>query len=226
VDLLWVHAWDFMTPVEEVMRGLDDLVRAGKVLYVGISDTPAWVVSQANTLADLRGWTPFVALQIEYSLVARTPERDLLPMARALDLAVTPWGILGSGVLTGKFNLGSDTVEGRARDGRGQDPEMLRIAGEVGAVARELGCTPTQVAVAWVREQPGVMIPLLGARTVKQLKDNLGALEVRLEPHQMERLQQATSIELGFPHEFLGRDYIRNLIYGGTFDLIDHHRRY
>lgn len=224
VDLFWVHAWDFMTPVDEVVRGLDDLVRSGKVLYVGISDTPAWIVSQAVTMADLRGWSRFVALQIEYSLIARTPERDLLPMARALDLAVTPWGILGSGALTGKYNQQGASVEGRAREGRGQDPEVLRVTGEVMDIAREAGCTPTQVAVAWLRHQPGVMIPLLGARTVKQLEDNLGALDVRLDEHQLKRLDDATTFDLGFPHEFLTREHIRNLTHGGTYDLIDDHR--
>ncbi len=103
IDLFWVHAWDFTTPVEEVMRGLDDLVRAGKVLYVGISDTPAWIISQANTMAELRGWSRFVGLQIRYSLIDGTPERELLPMARAMDMAVTPWSVLGAGVLTGKY---------------------------------------------------------------------------------------------------------------------------
>lgn len=231
VDLFWLHAWDSMTPVDEVMRGLDDLVRSGKVLYVGISDTPAWIVSQANTLADLRGWSPFVALQIEYSLIERTPERDLLPMARALDLAVTPWGVLGSGVLTGKYNKGGgsagtsrEEVTGRAKDGRGREPKYLAVAEVVGAVAAELECTPTQVAVAWTRQQPGVIIPLLGARTEEQLRDNLGALDITLDAEHLRRLDEATRIEPGFPHEFLTRDYIRNLIYAGTFDLIDNHR--
>ncbi len=224
VDLLWVHAWDFLTPVDEVMRGLDDLVRAGKVLYVGISDTPAWIVSRANTLADFRGWSPFVALQIEYSLVERTPERELLPMARALDLAVTPWGILGSGVLTGKYNLEDPTPEGRVRESKGQDPRMLRIAQEVVAVAREARCTPTQAAVAWIRSRPGLMIPLLGARTLQQLEDNLGALQVDLDRQNLARLDEASAIDLGFPHEFLERKHIRRLIYADTRDLIDDHR--
>jgi len=115
IDIFWLHAWDFMTPVEEIMRGLDDLVKAGKVLHLGISDTPAWVVSQANTLADLRGWTAFTGLQFEYSLVERTPERDLMPMARAFGMAMTPWGILGAGVLSGKYNPGKTQEEqGRA----------------------------------------------------------------------------------------------------------------
>lgn len=225
VDLLWLHAWDFLTPVEEIMRGLDDLVRAGKVLYVGISDTPAWVVSQANTLADLRGWSPFVALQIEYSLIQRTPERDLLPMARALDLAVTPWGILGSGVLTGKYNRDRRPEQGRALEGRGQDPEILEVGAEVVAVAEEIGCTPTAVAVSWIRQQPGVFVPLLGARTLSQLEDNLGALEIRLDEEHMARLEEATRVDLGFPHDFLAREYIRNLTHAGTWDRIDNHRR-
>lgn len=225
VDLLWLHAWDFMTPVDEVMRGLDDLVRAGKVLYVGISDTPAWVVSQANTMADLRGWSPFVALQIEYSLIQRTPERELLPMARSLDLAVTPWGILGSGALTGKYNRAQPPEEGRVKDSRGQDPEILEIGAEVVAVAEEMGRTPTQVAVAWIRHQPGVMIPLLGARTLDQLQDNLKALDVTLSPRHLERLDEATHVDLGFPHEFLAREHIRNLTHAGCWEKIDNHRR-
>ena len=126
LDLLWVHAWDFMTPVEEVMRGLDDLVRAGKVLYVGISDTPAWVVAQANTLADLRGWSRFVGLQIRYSLADRAAERDLLPMARALDLAVTPWSVLGAGILSGKYAGGKPRQPTAARPAGGLPSAIWR----------------------------------------------------------------------------------------------------
>jgi aryl-alcohol dehydrogenase-like predicted oxidoreductase len=222
VDLYWVHAWDFLTPVEEVMRGLDDLVRAGKLLYVGISDTPAWVVSRANTLAELRGWSPFVALQIQYSLVERTPERELLPMARALDLAVTPWGILGSGVLSGKYNAPGG--EGRASRNGPVDERRLRLAAAVTAVARELGRTPAQVAIAWLRAQPGVIVPILGARTAEQLADNLGALDVRLGEEHLGRLDAASAIEPGFPHDFLSRPAIRELVYGGTFDAIDARR--
>ncbi|MFO8173453.1 MAG: aldo/keto reductase [Longimicrobiales bacterium] len=225
VDLLWLHAWDFMTPVDEVMRGLDDLVRAGKVLYLGISDTPAWVVSQANTLADLRGWSPFVALQIEYSLIQRTPERELLPMARSLDLAVTPWGILGSGALTGKYNRAQPPKEGRVKEGRGQDPEVLEVGAEVVSVAEEVGCTPTQVAVSWLRHQPGLLIPLLGARTLDQLQDNLKVLDVTLSPQHLERLDESTRVDLGFPHEFLAREHIRNLTHAGCWEKIDNHRR-
>lgn len=223
VDLYWVHAWDFTTRVDEVMRGLDDLVSAGKVLYVGVSDTPAWIVSRANTLADLRGWSPFVALQIRYSLIDRAAERDLLPMARALDLAVTPWSVLGAGVLSGKYNRSQD-ASGRAKEGAATDDRNLEVAQAVIEIADELGCTPSQVAVSWVAQQPGVVIPLIGARNRTQLADNLGALEVHLAPEHLARLDQVSAIDLGFPHDFLGSDPIRDLVFGGTYELIDNHR--
>lgn len=202
IDLYWVHARDYLTPIEEVMRGLDDLVRQGKVLYIGVSDTPAWVVSQANTLAQLRGWAQFVGLQIRYSLVDRTVERELLPMARALDLAVTPWGIVGSGILTGKYNK-DPKAAGRAQM-RGQLPERgLAIAAEVMAVAKDLDVTPSQVAIAWVRRGEGNVIPLVGARTKAQLAENLGALDVTLDDAVLNRLNAVSAIEPGFPHDML-----------------------
>jgi aryl-alcohol dehydrogenase-like predicted oxidoreductase len=224
VDLYWVHAWDALTPIEEVVRGLDDLVRVGKVLYVGISDSPAWVVSRANTMADFRGWSPFVALQIRYSLLDRTAERDLLPMARALDLAVTPWSVLGAGVLSGKYNRGTPPEKGRAKAGAATVERNLEIAGAVMAVADEIGCTPAQAAISWVRQQPGVIVPLIGANSLRQLEENLGALDVSLSAAQLARLEQASRIELGFPHDFLTQEFTRDLIYGGTRDRIDAHR--
>jgi aryl-alcohol dehydrogenase-like predicted oxidoreductase len=224
VDLYWVHAWDFMTPVEEVMRALDDLVRAGKVLYVGVSDTPAWVVSRANTVAELRGWTPFVGLQIRYSLIDRTAEADLLPMARELDLAVTPWSILGAGVLSGKYNREKPPEEGRAKEGAATIARNLKIAQTVIDVAEVVGCSPAQVAISWVRHQPGVVIPLIGARNLGQLKDNLGALEVELEDRHLARLNASSQIDLGFPHNFLSEERVQELVYGGTYEDIDDHR--
>ena len=224
VDLFWVHAWDFSTPVEEVMRGLDDLVAAGKVLYVGISDTPAWVVAQANTLAELRGWSRFVGLQIRYSLVDRAAERDLLPMARALDIAVTPWSVLGAGVLSGKYGgPGAGEASGRAARW-GLKERDLAIAGAVAAVADEVGHSPAQVAINWVRQQPGVIIPLIGAKTMTQLNDNLGCLDFALTAEQMQRLSAASKIELGFPHDFLASDEVRDVVTGGTHGKIDNHR--
>jgi aryl-alcohol dehydrogenase-like predicted oxidoreductase len=229
IDLYWVHAWDFMTPVDEVMRALDDAVRAGKVLYVGVSDTPAWIVSQANTLASLKGWSPFAALQIQYSLADRTPERDLLPMARALDIAVTPWGVLGGGVLSGKYKSPKDRPAGAryAKDESWAEANVtdrsVRIAQAAADVAKETGRTPSQVALAWVRQQPyGVMVPILGAKTLGQLNDNLGCLEFALTPEQLARLDAASRVEPGFPHDFLVR--ARPYVFGKTFPLIDNHR--
>jgi len=224
IDLYWVHAWDFTTPIEEVMRGLDDLVSAGKVLYVGISDTPAWVVSRANTIADFRGWSPFVGLQIRYSLIDRTAEADLLPMARSLDLAVTPWSVLGAGVLTGKYSRGNKPEDGRAKEGAATRERNLEIAESVVSIAEEIGCSPSQVAIAWVRQQAGVVIPLIGARNLPQLTDNLGALEVRLSDEQLATLDDVSRVELGFPHNFLTDPNILDIVSGGSWERIDDHR--
>jgi aryl-alcohol dehydrogenase-like predicted oxidoreductase len=220
VDLLWLHMWDGMTPVEEVVRALDDLVSAGKVLYVGISDTPAWVVSQAVTLADLRGWSRFVAVQAPYSLADRDVERDLLPMARSLELAFTPWGLLEGGALTGKYL--SDTDEPRRYERAGE--RVNAIAREVAAVAEELGATASQVAIAWVRAQPWLTVPIVGARSAEQLRDNLGALELELADEHVVRLSEASGFDVGFPRSFLESDHVRGLIFGDTFGLIDDHR--
>jgi aryl-alcohol dehydrogenase-like predicted oxidoreductase len=229
VDLYWLHAWDYLTPIEEVMRALDDQVRLGKVLYVGISDTPAWIVSRANMLAEQRGWTPFVALQVEYSLIQRTVERELLPMARALDLAITPWAVLGGGVLTGKYVQKEGQIE--AEDSRRSvintgriNRQNLHIAAEVLDIAEELGCRPAQVAISWIRQKPGVMIPIVGARTADQMRQNLECLQITLKPRQVARLDKVSHIELGFPHEFLSSETIRKVVYGDTYPLIDNHR--
>jgi aryl-alcohol dehydrogenase-like predicted oxidoreductase len=215
LDLLWVHMWDFTTTAEEVMRALDDLVRQGRVHHVGISDTPAWVIAGANTLAQLRGWSPFVAVQLRYSLIDRAGERDLLPMARAFGLAVTPWSVLGAGVLSGKYNKDRN-AKGRAAQGAARNEKNLQIAAVAGEIAAALGATPSQVAIAWAMSRPGVMIPLLGARNVAQLEDNLGALDVRPTPEHLSRLDEASAIDLGFPHEFLRQPAIQDLVFGGT----------
>jgi aryl-alcohol dehydrogenase-like predicted oxidoreductase len=227
LDLLYLHAWDGMTPVEEVVRALDDLVRAGKVLYVGISDTPAWQVARMQTLADLRGWSPFVALQIEYSLIERTVERDLIPMARELGLGVLPWSPLASGVLTGKYSRGDLDHGGGAASAEGTRKNVaaangaltersLAIADVVKDIATTMGRSPSQVALAWTMLNPAVTAPILGVRTLAQLEDNLGALDVRFTPDQVTSLEQASAIELGFPHDFLERPLTRNVLYGGV----------
>lgn len=225
IDLYWLHMWDSMTPIEEVMKTLDDVVRAGKVRYAGISDTPAWIVSRANTMAELRGWRPFVGLQIPYSLVRRDGERDLMPMARALDLAVCAWAPLAAGLLTGKYTQARGKTEGRlTRPDWGVSEKGKKIAEEVDKIAKEVGCSPAQVALNWVRQQQGVVIPIVGATKPSQMKDNLGCLDSRLNQDQMKRLDELTKIELGFPHEFLRSDHVRELIFGDTFSLIDNHR--
>lgn len=227
VDLLWVHAWDFTVPVDEVMRGLDDLVRAGKVLHVGISDTPAWIAAQANTLAELRGWSPFVALQASYSLLDRSAERDLFPMARAFGMAMTAWGSLEAGLLSGKYNrpsgavTESDGYEGRAARWGDVNPASLERAQLVADLAAEMGATPAQVATAWVRAQPGVVIPILGARRQKQILDTLGSLSIQFTAEQMARLNQIAPPRLGFPEGFLASDNVRDLLSGGTWDQVE-----
>jgi aryl-alcohol dehydrogenase-like predicted oxidoreductase len=217
VDLLYLHMWDGMTPVEEVMRALDDLVRAGKVLYIGISDTPAWIVSQANTLAELRGWAQFVALQVPYSLADRAVERDLLPMGRAFGMGLLPWGILEGGELTGKYNSPSS----EARRSKDADQRVKSLAATLMQVAAQLGRTPSQVAINWVRQQPGNVIPILGARRQSQMLDNLGCLEFELSEEQIRGLEEASPISLGFPHSFLSSEHVRSLIFGDTYALLD-----
>ncbi len=226
IDLYWLHIWDQITPIEEVMRAFDDLVRQGKILYAGVSDMPAWVVARANTLADLRGWTPFVGLQIEYSLIERTPERELLPMAADLGLGVTAWSPLAGGVLTGK-----QLEAGGAKDSRQSDPGMQQfmtpdarkeaIVREVVALARECGHSPAQVALAWLRQRATPVIPIIGARKLAQVKDNLACVDIRLESAIIQRLDAVSRIELGFPHDMFAKERPRSLSFGGMWDRID-----
>ena len=226
IDLYWLHIWDQITPIEEVMRAFDDLVRQGKILYAGVSDMPAWVVAKANTLAELRGWTTFVGLQIEYSLIERTPERELLPMAADLGLGVTAWSPLAGGMLTGK-----QLQPGGAKDSR-QDNSSLQefmksnarkeaIAREVVAVARECGHSPAQIALAWLRQRAALVIPIIGARKLAQVKDNLACVDVRLESALVQRLDAVSRIEMGFPHDLFAKEMVRSLSSGGMRDQID-----
>jgi aryl-alcohol dehydrogenase-like predicted oxidoreductase len=217
VDVLWLHAWDYLTPTEEVMRSLDDQVRLGKVLYLGISDTPAWVVAQLQTMAAVRGWSVFTGLQIEYSLVQREVERELIPMARGLGLGVVAWGPLGAGVLSGKYASGSPERHTQERRLPDPDPTRLAIARTVAEVAGGLGLSSAVVALAWLRAQGGV-IPILGARTAQQFADNLACLDVELPQAAMARLDQASHVARGFPHDFLASaDYI----FGGMSERLD-----
>jgi aryl-alcohol dehydrogenase-like predicted oxidoreductase len=216
IDLYWMHFWDSLTPIDETMRTLDDLVRAGKVRYIGFSDTPAWKVAQAQMEARFRGWTPLVALQIEYSLIERTVEGDLIPMAREMGLGVTPWSPLKGGVLTGKYRGQGQAAE----PGRGAwvknhlHERNQRIVEAVVKVSQEAGCSPAQAALAWVQGRPSVASTIIGARTIEQLRDNLDALSVRLTPEQRAALDEASAPTLPFPHDFLRA--VADNVQGGT----------
>jgi aryl-alcohol dehydrogenase-like predicted oxidoreductase len=216
IDLLYLHMWDFMTPVEEVMRAMDDLVRAGKVLYTGFSDSPAWVISYAVGLAERYGWARPVATQLPYNFASRDAERDLLPMARTFGLAVAAWGLLSGGALTGKYN--DDNDEPKRYEGAPEKEK--KMATGLQAIAAETGHSPAQVAVNWARQQPGV-IPILGARTVAQIEDNLGALDFTLTDEQLTRLGNLNEFRPGFPLSFLTSEGHRKLIFGETFEIID-----
>ncbi|MEZ5415817.1 MAG: aldo/keto reductase [Vicinamibacterales bacterium] len=202
IDLYWMHCWDRHTPIEETMRALDDLVRAGKVRYIGFSDTPAWKVAQAQTQAAFRGWTPLVALQIEYSLIERTVEAELMPMAQELGLGVTPWSPLRGGVLSGKYtraNAGQVTSDRGARVTDYLNERTYGIIDALQTVAAETAASVASVALAWVQARPGVTSTIIGARRLEQLDQNLAGLDVTLSAAQVATLDAASEPALPFP---------------------------
>ncbi|MEM0953500.1 MAG: aldo/keto reductase [Pseudomonadota bacterium] len=224
IDLYWVHVWDYTTPVDEVVRALDDAVSAGKILYAGLSDAPAWVAARANTIAELRGWTPFSALQLEYSLLERGIEREHISLSRAADMSVTAWSPLASGVLSGKYTR--DSGEAKRLDTlafREIDERSLHIAREVDTIADEIGVSSAQVALAWVRQRGA--IPIIGARTTAQVKDNIKSLDIALDETQLEKLNAISAPDLGHPYNFTDSELIRSLVYGGMYDRIHNHRK-
>ncbi|MET9453274.1 aldo/keto reductase [Streptomyces cinerochromogenes] len=222
LDVLWVHARDNFTPVDEVMRALDDVVRSGKVLYVGVSDWPAWEIAQANTLAELRGWTCFAGSQLRYSLLERTPERELLPQARAFDLAVFAWAPLAAGRLTGKYRRGEpgrlDTVG--LRPGAWEEDVVSAVLD----IAESGGWSPAQVALAWLLGRPGNVVPIISATKPEQLADNLAATGVRLDADAVARLDEVSAVPLGFPHDFLREAPIIRNVYGDRWPDIEDRR--
>jgi aryl-alcohol dehydrogenase-like predicted oxidoreductase len=227
VDLYWVHAWDGMTPLDELLRALDDAVRAGKVLYTGFSNVPAWVVARAQTMAELQGWSRFVALQLHYSLAERSVERELLGCAQALGLAVTAWSPLAGGVLTGKY---AATAEERARQpgrltttgwGKGfLTDRHLALAEAVRGVAREAGRTSAQVALRWLMQRPAGVVPVIGVRSAAQLEDLLGATGFTLDAAALATLEAASRIELGYPMGLLSGVPGRRMVHGDHHDAI------
>jgi len=231
IDIYWVHAHDMHTPAGETMRALDDAVQAGKVLYIGISDAPAWWVSRANTLAELRGWSAFAGLQLQYNLIERTVERELIPMAEAMNLAVCAWSPLAGGALTGKYlKTRKDDARAARYDVMGlgdllkvNEDRSIRIAEELVRIGEDIGMKPHQVALAWLRHRPFnvPVIPIIGARSVAQLEDNLAILDHDLPSDAVEALDTLSALPPGFPHDFL--DGVRSVVYGDLGGQIDNH---
>jgi aryl-alcohol dehydrogenase-like predicted oxidoreductase len=220
IDIYWLHVWEESTPLEEILRGFDDLVSSGKVHYIAVSDTPAWQISRAVMLAELRGWSRFCGIEVEYNLLERTAERELLPMARELGLAVCAWAPLAGGKLSGKYADGSSNAGRFSPDMVISDRERT-ITRLVVEIAAELGCRPTQVALSAIRQmgRRNSVIPILGARTVDQIQNNLGCLNITLTDEHLRRLDEASAIDPGFPHAM--RTIVRALAYSGKAELLD-----
>jgi aryl-alcohol dehydrogenase-like predicted oxidoreductase len=217
IDLYWMHAWDATTPIEETLRALDDLVASGKVRYLGFSDTPAWKCAEAQTLARLQGWAPLVALQIEYSLLERSVEGELVPMARELGLGITPWSPLKSGVLSGKYtraNHGKQKADRGAWAEANLTDKTYDIIDALIAIAKERDSTPARVALAWLAQKPGVSSIIIGARSRKQLDDNLVAADLVLGPDHVAKLDELSKPSLAFPAEMLTG--VPSFAYAGT----------
>ena len=219
IDVLYLHIWDSITPVDEVLRAMDDLIKQGKVNYAAISDTPAWVVAKGNTLAELMGWSQFIALQVEYSLLARTAERELIPMAKHFGMTVTPWAPLAGGALTGKYLRGD---HGRIKpESKRLNERSRNITQTVVDIAAELGVSEGHVALNWMRQQEFSCIPIVGATKVDQLLDNLKTVDVTLSQDQLKRLNDVSSIELGFPGDFFNEEGVRTNSFGGFYDRVE-----
>ncbi len=219
IDILYLHIWDDLTPIDEVLRGMDDLIQQGKILYAAISDTPAWIIAKGNTMAELMGWNQFVALQIEYSLLQRTPERDLIPMAKHFGITVTPWAPLAGGALTGKYLRGE---KGRIKeDSNRLNESSTRITKEVIAVAEKLGVQPSHVALKWTMQQPLSVIPIVGATKQEQLVENLKVIDVEIPKEDMQHLDEVSAIDLGFPGKFFKEEAVKTNAYGGFYDKVE-----
>jgi aryl-alcohol dehydrogenase-like predicted oxidoreductase len=221
IDLYWVHFSDGLTPMEDIMRGLEDLVRSGKVLYVGLSDFPAWRVARGATIAELRGWTRLAGLQVEHSLVQRSSEHELLPAGAALGLGTVAWSPLGGGLLSGKYRRGE---HGRLQALNGavfqqeDSPQRASIVDTTLAVAEELGATPSAVAVAWVMAKGS--FPIIGPRTRDQLDAYLAAPKLVLSAEQLARLDRVSAVAPIFPHSMIDAAQYRQAGAGGLYDRV------
>ena len=225
IDVYWLHAWDTVTPVEEVVATLNDLVRAGKILHYGFSDTPAWYVARAFTLAEKEGKEPVAALQFEYSLVERNIEREHIPVAQELGLAVCPWSPIAGGFLAGKYKRDGNSGRGEGRLEKTKDHPVLgrvltleqnwRIVDTVVEVARKIGKSPAQVALNWVATQPGVTSTIIGATKIAQLDDNIAAIEFTLPAELRQRLDEASALPTAHPYLFFG-GILQQMISGNT----------
>jgi aryl-alcohol dehydrogenase-like predicted oxidoreductase len=219
IDVLYLHIWDNITPIDEVLRGMDDLIKQGKINYAAISDTPAWVVAKGNTLAELMGWSQFIVLQVEYSLLQRTPERELIQMAKHFGMTVTPWAPLAGGALTGKYLRGE---KGRIKpESNRLNEHSEKITKVVVAIADELGISPGNVALQWTRQQGFSCIPIIGATKVDQLHDNLKTMDVTLNEDQLKRLDEVSAISLGFPGDFFKEEGVKTNSFGGFYDQVE-----
>ncbi len=219
IDVLYLHIWDDLTPVDEILRGLDDLIRQGKVNYAAISDTPAWIVSKGNTLAEFMGWSQFIALQVEYSLLQRTPERDLLPVAKHFGMTLTTWAPLAGGALTGKYLRGD---AGRLKPGSNRlNERATNITKEVIAIADKMGVQPSHIALKWTMQQGLSSIPIVGATKLSQLEENLKTVDITIAADDMKRLDEVSAIDLGFPGNFYKEDGVRQNNFGGFYGRIE-----
>lgn len=225
IDVLYLHMWDGTTGLEEVMKSLNSLVDSGKVNYIAISDTPAWVVARANTIAEFRGYEPFTAYQFPYSLISRDPENEIMPFSQQMDLAMTTWSTLGAGLLTGKYTRGTG-AEGRLTEGKWGAPnvERLALARKVDEIADEIGVSSSQVAIRWAMQQKGVVIPIIGATKVAQMEENMHAADITLNDDQISQLNDVSNFKPGFPRSMIDSENVKNLIHGKTYAKLDDHR--
>ncbi|BDY33074.1 aldo/keto reductase [Mycolicibacterium mageritense] len=205
LDVYWLHNWDRHTPIEETMRTLDDLVRAGTIRYIGFSNTPAWVTAQAQTMAVLRGWTPLIALQVEYSLLARTVEGELAPLALDQGMALVPWSPLKNGFLSGKYRRGADVADSaRAAYVGGPSDDEYAVIEVVADIADELQTSSAAVSLAWLRARTGTVVPIIGARRLAHLESNLAGLDIELQAQQLKRLDEVSAPTLNYPADLNG----------------------